>query len=78
MRKCLVKLTEMVYDTPRSGRPTPVKKPGHFHQFGTEAQYSNVGDERISVTVAIVELEDGKVIKADPTDIEFLDKASDH
>lgn len=71
MRKCVIKVSKTVYDSAGTGRYQSVEEEATFHQFGTEAQYANDGDERIGITVAIVELKDGTVMKVEPTSVRF-------
>jgi hypothetical protein len=46
--------------------------PGLFHRWGIR-----VGDDRLAVTVAIVELLDGTVIEAEPSYIRFVGTRDD-
>ena len=48
---------------------------GYFHTFGTG--FVTVDKSIITRTVAIIELEDGTVVEAVPTDIKFTDVEKD-
>ncbi len=64
MRKC--KATIWV-----DRKQVPVK--GLFHQWAQ--QYEDCGDAGIgNYTVALIELDDGRVVEADPDTVQFLDR----
>ncbi|WP_305840052.1 hypothetical protein [Photobacterium leiognathi] len=60
-RICLVKLNS--YDQPSKG---------YFQMYGQEARWDEANNPYV-VTVAIVELLDGRVVSVEPTRIKFTD-----
>jgi hypothetical protein len=46
-------------------------KRGWFHQFGTSYYSDGAGDQH-DRTVAIVEMEDGRVIEVEPSQVRFV------
>lgn len=62
LRRCVV--TKSGYDPENA----------YFHEFGTKAAFANNGDDRIAVTIAIVEMLDGRIETVEPDSIQFVDE----
>lgn len=63
-RKCVVVFTE------KSGGPTKCEH-GIFRQFGSRV-VTDEGNNKMQETIAIVEMNDGRLIEVKPTDVTFL------
>ena len=46
---------------------------GLFHRWGTTSMMKNLNGDLSTVTIAIVEVEDGKVITISPDQVKFTD-----
>ena len=77
MRTCKVKVEEMNPhpDIPKVSQCVWVEKDALFHHFGTVEELAGSGDDKIAVSVAIVELLDGQVITVEPHNFRFTDQA---
>ncbi|EIV8497388.1 hypothetical protein M2G36_22145 [Vibrio vulnificus] len=61
-RKCLVKLNS--YDQPSQG---------YFETFGNQERRDEANNPYV-ITVAIVELDDGRVVSVEPTNIKYINE----
>lgn len=74
MRKCVIKVKELapMKDNPHALQEVIVEKEATFHQFGSDWHYANDAGEKLSVTTAIIEMQDGTVKSVSPHEIKFI------
>ena len=73
MRSCEIRAKASAQEL-RANRQQPyVWKPAVFHQWGTTDKHGSE-EGAIAVTMGLVELENGRIMKMDPAEIRFTDR----